>query len=355
MKEWKGTFAKHIRKVVIRGQQRFRVELGSTKLGTYRSKICKTDGEAIAVRDAWLRQGATVRGAERTTLADETPTTVEDGLAHYEMDLLRRGKSPENARRSSRQVIRAIELVWPEFTAKPLHIVTVDDVREFVRRRRTAGNADSTIARDFTGLRAMLKQTRPDLKIPAEVKPPDDDTRVRVLTPDQEAAVFPELAERFGDLFARIARLSLLTTLRCTEAGTLHRDMLHLPARVIMLKRQKGGTPRAVRLSDEAVRLLERQLAAHDAPYVFPNPRTNRPYHRSHISRTWRAARRACGIADFRFHDLRHHLPTLAANEGASTMTLQAIGGWKSAKMVARYAQILNPTIDHYLKLASRT
>src|SRR5688500_11983663 len=81
--------------------------------------------------------------------------------------------------------------------------------------------------------------------------------------------------------------------------------------------------------------ILRRAMARqprHD--YVVANPRTGQPYSRVHISRCWRHAARECGLQDFTFHDLRHHGPTVAVNAGATTAVLQAMGGWKSAKMV---------------------
>jgi integrase len=351
-REWKGVVVPGIRRVTIKGKEVFRVQIGRRGKGNRKSKICHSIEEAVKTKTDWLTHGLPAKGAEKTPLADETPSTVGDGLAQYEMVLLSRGKPIESARRSSRQVLRAIEMAYPEFARLPLHAVTVDDVREFVKRRRTT-SADSTVGRDFNGLRAMLKLTRPDLKIPSEVKPPDDLTRVRMLTDEQRAAIFPEIDERYGPTLARIARLALLTTLRLTEVATLRREMVHLPLRVIR-QTVKGGRPELVRLNAEAVEVVRQQLESHGSEWVFPNPRTDQPYSRVHISRAWRRSCEAVGITDFRFHDIRHHLPTVAATNGASNRQLMAILRLKSAKMVDRYAHVLDPAIDEIMGMVSQ-
>jgi len=354
MAKWAGSVERGIRKAVINGRKVYRVQLGSRGKGNRRSKVCETLEQAVSVKAAWLAGGLpVVKAADMST--DEPPATVEDGLRHYELFLrTERKKSRLNARRSGHQVIGAI---GPEFAAKDLGAVTVEDVAAFVQRRQQAGIADGTIGRDFNALRAMLKRTRPDLHLPAHLKPPEDNTRVRFLSPEQRAAVFPELEESNPETLVRLVRLALLTSMRLSECRTLRRDQVHLAARVVLLPSRSTKTrkPRAVRLNADAVTLLRTQLASQPSELVFPNPRTRQPYSVVHISRIWRKARKAVGIEDFRFHDLRHHLPTLAANEGASPQVIQAIGGWETPAMAARYAHIFNPTLDRFIALANES
>ena len=46
------------------------------------------------------------------------------------------------------------------------------------------------------------------------------------------------------------------------------------------------------------------------------------------------------GITDFRFHDLRHTWASWLIQSGASENVVQAMGGWKTAAMVKRYATL---------------
>jgi len=63
------------------------------------------------------------------------------------------------------------------------------------------------------------------------------------------------------------------------------------------------------------------------------------------VSRLFRKATRAAGLRDFHFHDLRHHSATKALNAGFSGEIVKALGGWKSGKMMRRYAAVTDQTL----------
>jgi len=60
--------------------------------------------------------------------------------------------------------------------------------------------------------------------------------------------------------------------------------------------------------------------------------------------KSWRSARRTLrketGLADFRFHDLRHHAITELAESGASDQTIMSIAGHVSREMLEHYSHI---------------
>ena len=53
----------------------------------------------------------------------------------------------------------------------------------------------------------------------------------------------------------------------------------------------------------------------------------------------WHTAIDRAGIADFRFHDLRHTWSSWHRQVGTSCDALRDLGGWKSRTMVDRYAK----------------
>jgi integrase len=130
-----------------------------------------------------------------------------------------------------------------------------------------------------------------------------------------------------------------------------------------MLPRAKAGA-RPVILSAEAQKVLRGQLAANDAAHaaavqsaleegkvppaggvnVFPN-QTGRPWSRHYVSAVFRKAARRAGLKDFRYHDLRHHGATMALNKGFTAPIVQALGGWKTERMMRRYAAITDDTL----------
>jgi|SRR5204863_5962227 len=55
--------------------------------------------------------------------------------------------------------------------------------------------------------------------------------------------------------------------------------------------------------------------------------------------RAWLEAVKRSGLADFRFHDLRHTWASWHRQAGTSCDELKDLGGWKSRVMVDRYAK----------------
>jgi len=50
-------------------------------------------------------------------------------------------------------------------------------------------------------------------------------------------------------------------------------------------------------------------------------------------------------MQDFHFHDLRHHGATVALNVGFPAPIVMALGGWKSERMMRRYAAVTDRTL----------
>jgi integrase len=97
-------------------------------------------------------------------------------------------------------------------------------------------------------------------------------------------------------------------------------------------------------LNTAAQEILRTLLARHRSEWVFPNA-DDRPYARVTVSRSFRNASRAAGLRDFHFHDLRHHGATMALNAGFTAPIVMALGGWKTERMMRRYAAVTDQTL----------
>jgi len=197
----------------------------------------------------------------------------------------------------------------------------------------------ATINRDLRALRAMLKRVRPEYRFPGGAFFPEDETRVRWLRPEEEILVLDTMPSPFREM----AKLAALTLMRLSEVRLLQREMIHLAPGVVLLPRANAGSRPAV-LNLDAQKLLQRQLEAHDKEWVFPRP-DGVPYSRVHASRVFRKAARGAGLRDFHFHDLRHHGATMALNAGYSAPIVMALGGWKTERMMLRYAAVTDKTL----------
>ena len=91
-----------------------------------------------------------------------------------------------------------------------------------------------------------------------------------------------------------------------------------------------------VSLNGEAVSILQKQIGKH-RDYVFTFKR--QPVEQPSTAAWYKALKRA-GIANFRWHDLRHTWASWHVQSGTSLHVLQELGGWSSYAIVQRYAHL---------------
>lgn len=315
----------------------YRVQLSGKQVGGQRlNRDCSTLFEAQHIRRTWLETG----GAAFEAGGAEPPPepTVEESLRAYCLDLEQRGKTAERVR----QLFPVLRRHVPTLLSSVTRDVAPGALFAYRHAREAAGNKANTIITDLRRMRAAFILAGARGSIFKGVLPAENLTRVRFLSPEDEARVFPLLPEPFRT----IARLAALTLMRQGDIRTMTRAMVRLDVGLILLPDTKTG-PRAVVLGEEAALLLEAVLATMpaDVTLVFGNRATGQPYTRVHVSRVWRKAARAAGLQNFTFHDLKHHGASVAVNEGASDAVLMALGGWTRREQILRYAYVANTTL----------
>jgi len=305
--------------------------------GQRRSRLCES---YEAARQAKVDMLADLqREAAKTEAEGQQPATLRQLFAFYVADLEARGKGPETVARAV-QTETAIARLLPVLLDTPVSRIRDRDLYDFRLARAREGKLPSTINRDLRTLRAMLKAARPDFRFPGGAFFPEDETRVRWLRPEEELLVLEPMPEPFRTL----AKLAALTLMRQGELRLLRREHVHLEQGVVLLPRAKAGA-RPVILAQEARKLLQAALESHpDSQWAFPGP-GGHPYSRVHVSRVFRKASRGAGLRDFHFHDLRHHGATMALNKGFTAPIVQALGGWKTERMMRRYAAVTDETL----------
>jgi integrase len=323
--------------------------------GLRRAAFRATKDEASDAESELLRELKAAAGQAKAEREASAPATRRQLFEFYVEDLEARGKGADTLVRAA-QTAHVIERLMPELLDKPVSQIREADLFTFrtlrardggriivevvdgEKRERQVPAKPSTINRDLRTLRAMLKRAVPDFRFPAGAFFPEDETRVRWLRPEEELLVLASMRSPLRE----IATLAALTLMRLSEVRLLRREQVHLERGVVMLPRAKAGA-RPVILSDAAQKILRGQLEGHVSEWVFPGP-DGRPYDRSYIGRVFRKASRAAGLRDFRFHDLRHHGATMALNKGFTAIVM-ALGGWKTERMMRRYAPVTDQTL----------
>jgi integrase len=150
-----------------------------------------------------------------------------------------------------------------------------------------------------------------------------------------------------------IAQLALLTGMREGEILALRRRYVRLQEGGIVLPAEvtKTREGRFVPLVGPALAIVaERSQRKRD--FLFGETgRANASQQPAFPQRAWLAALHAAGIADFRFHDLRHTHGSYLAMAGATLRELMDALGHRTPEMAARYSHLAG---SHKRKVAER-
>ena len=152
---------------------------------------------------------------------------------------------------------------------------------------------------------------------------------------------------------AEMARFALATGLRQGNVMALEWSQVDLERGVAWVHPDQAKARRAigVPLNKDAVAVLRRQEGRHERRvFTGPDGRPLDEWQKAPRSGWLRGCKRA-GIADFRWHDLRHTWASWHVMAGTSLRALMELGGWRSYKSVLRYAH-LSP--EHLAKDAAR-
>jgi len=163
-----------------------------------------------------------------------------------------------------------------------------------------------------------------------------DDRRIRFLT---IAEIHKLLNASEGDLRAIII-IALNTGMRKGEIFKLKWEyidiknaIIHLPASLSKNKRS-----REIPMNSVVVKALKDMKAAPSGEYVFGSRQNGHPL--TDIRKSFAAALEKAGIANFRFHDLRHTFCSQLVSAGVDIYTVMELAGHSSIKMTMRYAHL---------------
>ena len=163
--------------------------------------------------------------------------------------------------------------------------------------------------------------------------PVDPIHRDRVLSKSEKVELLNAAEDSSYYYMKSVIELAIETLCRRGEIFNLNYKDCDLVTGEALVRWTKNGKPRKIGLSTRAIEII-RSLPRTVDGRLFNIKST------SGFEKRFRAVVRKAGILDFSFHDLRHTGATYLAEKGWTTLELMQQGGWSSAEMVARYANI---------------
>lgn len=320
--------------------------------------ISKSFGDRpAAVQWADAMEGGLREQRDRGGLrSDVTQLSVADLIREFERD-------PVNSTRKSARDTVALLTWWLDHygtvRALELNVLALRAARERLaaggaRRVKDAhGNlvvakrSASTVNRHLSAMRACWNWSRRSGLIPASNLWPtglqlaEPRGRARFLS-DAELARLMRAATVAGPAMHAAIVLSICTGLRQGELLRLVWSDIDLDYGSLRVLEAKNGEARAVHLAAPAVAALRtlraQPLVGIGRVFVLPD---GTELDKSLLTSRWKAIRRNAGLADTRWHDLRHCAASYLLQAGATLSEVGAVLGHKSPSVTARYAHLI--------------
>lgn len=170
----------------------------------------------------------------------------------------------------------------------------------------------------------------------------DLNKKERYLSQEEAQRLYETVRRSDNPMLQYIVPMLILTGARKREVDSKWQDF-DLTRRQWRIPVTKTGRPRHVPLSNGVLQLPAAVPHDDGCPWVFPNPKTRKPYVSFFYS--WNTARKLAGLPDVRIHDLRHNFASFLVNAGRSLYEVQKILGHTQVKTTQRYAHLSQDTL----------
>lgn len=274
-----------------------------------------------ARKEARKLLGEVARGADPIAERRKTanPNTLKTVAESY---LAREGKGLRTGARRRRDLER---LVFPRLGDRPIDEIKKSDINllldniEDQRGRAMADQILATVRRIFSWHAIRSDDFRSPIVKGMARRKPEERERSRILNDDELRQVW-RAAESFPGPWGPYIRFLLLTAARRTEVAEMTWSELKDDLWTIPAARYKTNTEVTLPLSTAAMKVLAELPRIQDCEYVFTNggrlPLTN-------FSNAKLRFDLACGVKDWRLHDLRRTSRSLMSRAGVNADTAE--------------------------------
>lgn len=259
--------------------------------------------------------------------------TVRDLLARYLLEIT------PTKRSASTEGYRIKALMKRDIAHRTLAMLSSADIATYRDERLKVVSTSSVIrelntiahavdvARKEWGVHLVLNPVR---MIRRPVPPRGRDRR---LNGDEEQRLF-EAADAGRNTYMRpLMVLAIETAMRQGEILSLTWADVDLEKRIAHLDMTKNGESRDVPLSSRALVALDQLRQQQVDDRVVPSTKSG-------VQQAWGHLRGRAGLADLRFHDLRHEAVSRLLERGLNVIETATISGHKELRMLQRYAHL---------------
>lgn len=223
------------------------------------------------------------------------------------------------------------------------------------RTKLLAGRTPSTVNRYLSALRSCWNWARSAELIPQKLSWPlrlllqEPKGRTRFLA-DNELSKLLETAAAHSPTMHAAVLVSIGTGVRLSELRRLKWadvDFARKRVRVMLSKNNEARATYLPKAAITALRKLKGTDAIPDRPVLVTADGEGVDI--DWIEHRWGKIRKAAGLIDFRWHDLRHSTASFLAQNGASLPEIGAVLGHKSPSATQRYAHLVEgaPVTGH--------
>jgi integrase len=232
---------------------------------------------------------------------------------------------------------------------KRLSEVTGSDFAAY-RDERLRDIKSGSVKRELAPVRHLFEIARDEWGLPIKDNPlaklqfkGADLRRERRLRPGELDKLIEAARSRKNPLIAAIICLAVETGMRRGEILSIRRSDIDAEKRTLLIRQTKNGHSRTIPLPKGALAILQ-QCDGQDRVFpMAPNA----------FRLAWERVRGRAGIADLRFHDLRHEAISRFFEMGLNAAEVALISGHRDMRMLARYTHPQRQLIGQKLDAAA--
>jgi integrase len=231
----------------------------------------------------------------------------------------------------------------PHLGGLQLSALTQTDLKRYCAARTKEGATPATVNRELAvvshlmGLAANPEELGLLPGLPFRVqRMKEPESKPVYLRPRETQELLAAAAQDPNEHVFAFCLVGLHTGMRRDSILRIRLDELDLDRRVLWVDRDKAGE-RQQPMTRELCEFLEAYTKGKPGPWLFPSAKSASG-HATNVYKAFNRVVKAAGLSDrISPHKLRHTMATNAAHAGVDAATLQAMGGWKSRRMVERY------------------